>query len=79
MFPNQALTTLTTGCYASDFEELSLERVWGPAVLAGLQDTQTVGVVTTNGQLCLTLTSRHLVPFLVETAIDIMTDQLDRK
>ena len=30
---------------------------WGPSVLAGLPEMQTIGVATTNGSLCLLLTS----------------------
>jgi hypothetical protein len=69
------LTNLGRIPFASNFGKLSLERVWGPAVLGGLEDTQTVGVVTTNNQLSLTLTSHHPLPHLLETAISILADQ----
>lgn len=69
------LTNLGRAPYASNFGELSLEKVWGPAVLGGLDDMQTIGVVTTNDRLCLALTSRHPVPHLLETAMSILTDQ----
>jgi hypothetical protein len=69
------LTNLGRTPFASNFGKLSLERVWGPAVLAGLEDTQTVGVITTNDQLSLTLTSRHPLPHLLEMAVSILADE----
>jgi hypothetical protein len=69
------VTNLGRTPFASNFGELSLDKVWGPAVLGGLDDTQTIGVVTTNDQLCLTLTSRRPVPYLLETATSILIDQ----
>jgi hypothetical protein len=62
--------------YGLEFGHLSLERVWGPAVLAG-EGVQAVGVLTTRDQLCLTLTSRHPIPHLLETASSILADEID--
>jgi hypothetical protein len=64
--------------YNLEFGDLILETIWGPAVLGGLDDTQAVGVVTTGDRLCLTLTSRHPLPNLLETAISILAGRLDR-
>jgi hypothetical protein len=69
------LTNLGRTPYASDFGDLTLETLWGPAVLPGLDETQAVGVVTTNDRLCLTLTSRDPIPQLLDSAVDILTNQ----
>lgn len=69
------LTNLGRTPYASDFGDLKLEALWGPAVLPGLEETQAVGIITTNDRLCLTLTSRHPIPQLLDSAIDILTNQ----
>jgi hypothetical protein len=61
--------------YPSDFGQLWLEKVWGPAVLGGLE-VQAVGVAATNDRLCLTLTSRHPVPQLLETVTSILAESL---
>jgi hypothetical protein len=73
------LTNLARTPFASNFGELSLERMWGPAVLAGLEHTQTVGVITTNDQLSLTLTSRHPLPHLLEMAVSILADECSQQ
>jgi hypothetical protein len=54
---------------------LSLEKVWDRAVLGGLE-VQAVGVATANDRLCLTLTSRHPVPQLLETVTSILAECL---
>ena len=63
------LSNLGRTTYDSSFGELFLESVWGPAVLAGLPEMRTVGVVTTNEELCLLLTSYRSIPELLETML----------
>jgi hypothetical protein len=61
--------------YSQEFGHFFIQRVWGPAVLAG-EKTQAVGVITTGDQLCFTLTSRHPVEHLLDRAIDVLTEQI---
>ena len=68
------LTNLGRIPYPSAFGKLSVETVWGPAVLGGLK-VQAVGVATTNDRLCLTLTSRNPLPNLLETVTSILEDE----
>jgi hypothetical protein len=68
--------------YGSDFGELKLEAIWGPAVSIRIEGGLTIGVATTNGALCLLETSfsptesllniaeKILVSACVEAAID---------
>ena len=61
--------------FSRHFEHLFVQSVWGPAVLGG-ESTQAVGVITTGDQLCLTLTSRHPIERLLDTAIDVLAEQI---
>jgi hypothetical protein len=47
------LTNLGNLPYRTDFGELKLEAVWGPAVSARIEGALTIGVATTNGAICL--------------------------
>jgi NRPS condensation-like uncharacterized protein len=47
------LTNLGELPYRTDFGELKLEAVWGPAVSARIEGALTIGVATTNGAICL--------------------------
>ena len=67
------LTNLGRTPYGSEFEGLELESLW-TGVLGGLPGIQTVGAATTNGALCLLLTSREPVPSLLEVARTILAD-----
>lgn len=66
------LTNLGQTPYGSIFGNLKLESLW-PAVLAG-SEVQTVGVTTTNGKLCLLLTSRKPIKHLLMSAQKILSD-----
>lgn len=51
------LSNLGRTPFGSTFGHLHLGSLWGPSVLAGLPEMQTIGVTTTNESLCLLLTS----------------------
>lgn len=53
------VTNLVRVKYDSDFGKLKLKSVYGPMVRSGKGMEQTIGAITTNGQLCLTNTSDH--------------------
>jgi NRPS condensation-like uncharacterized protein len=58
--------------YQTDFGELRLEAVWGPAFSARLLDAHTVGVVTTNGSIRLVQTTFAPLGSLLETVEEIL-------
>jgi hypothetical protein len=66
------LTNLGQTPYGSTFGNLTVESLW-PAVLAGPK-VQTIGAMTTNGRLCLLLTSRESIPYLLETIEVILVE-----
>ena len=67
------LSNLGRTRFDTHFGPLHLESLWGPAVLAGLPEIQTVGVATTNDSLCLLLTSYEPIPRLLETVETIVS------
>jgi len=62
------LTNLGSLSFDRQFGPVTLKAMFGPAVLTGFEDQQTIGVATVNGALCLLHTS-HTPPegFLEET------------
>jgi NRPS condensation-like uncharacterized protein len=66
------LTNLGNLGYPTDFGDLRLEAVWGPAVSARLVDAHTIGVATTNGSLRLLQTTFAPVGSLLETVEEIL-------
>ena len=59
--------------FASRFGKVTLKALWGPAVLAGLEGEQTIGVATVNDAICLLHTS-HTPPDggLLETMRNVL-------
>ena len=55
-----------------DTGSLRLKALWGPAVLMGFENEQTVGVTTTNDSLCLLHTSFTPLPSLLPRAAQIL-------
>ena len=51
------VTNLGNLPYETEFGELKLEAVWGPAASMRMEGAQAIGVATTNGALCLIQTS----------------------
>ena len=68
------LSNLGRTPFDSTFGHLHLDSLWGPSVLAGLPEMQTIGVTTTNDLLCLLLTSYKPIPRLLETMEAILSD-----
>jgi hypothetical protein len=66
------LTNLGTLGYQTDFGDLQLEAVWGPAVSARLVNAHTIGVATTNGSIRLLQTTFAPVGSLLETVEEIL-------
>ena len=68
------LSNLGRTPFESTFGNLHLESLWGPAVLAGLPEMQTIGVATTNDSMCLLLTSFKPIPQLLEAVRAVLSD-----
>ncbi|WP_446743423.1 condensation domain-containing protein [Silvibacterium acidisoli] len=68
------LSNLGRTPFDSMFGHLKLESLWGPAVLSGIHAAQTVGAASTNGSLCLLLTSYEPIPFLLQTVETILSN-----
>ena len=66
------LTNLGPLGYQTDFGELRLEAVWGPAFSARLPDAHTIGVTTTNGSIRLLQTTFAPLGSLLETVEKIL-------
>jgi hypothetical protein len=66
------LTNLGNLPYGTDFGELKLEAVWGPAVSARMEGALTIGVATTDGILCLLETSFSPTVSLLEVTEQIL-------
>jgi NRPS condensation-like uncharacterized protein len=52
--------------YESEFGKFTLEAVWGPTALQGLDGEQNIGIATTNGAVRLLHASYTLIPDLLE-------------
>jgi hypothetical protein len=52
------LTNLGVLNFPTRFGALTLESVWGPAVIGAVEGARTIGVATVNGSICLTHASR---------------------
>jgi NRPS condensation-like uncharacterized protein len=66
------LTNLGNLRYGTDFGELKLEAVWGPAVSAHLEGGVTIGVATANGAICLLETSFNRTESLLKVTEKIL-------
>jgi Condensation domain len=54
------------------FGDLTLERLWGPSILAGFEGEQEIGVATINGSLSLLHTSYKPLPSLLELMEELL-------
>jgi hypothetical protein len=68
------LTNLGILTFDNRFGALKLESMWGPAVLAGTEGEQTIGVTTVNGSICLTYTSHTPLEGLLEAMRSVLVD-----
>jgi hypothetical protein len=66
------LTNLGRPAVQFDSEGFRLKALWGPAVLMGFDNEQTVGVTTANDSLCLLHTSFTPIPSLLPRAAEIL-------
>jgi hypothetical protein len=66
------LTNLGALEYQTDFGELQLEAVWGPAFSTRLVDAHAIGVATTNGSIRLLQTTFAAPGSLLETVEEIL-------
>jgi hypothetical protein len=66
------LTNLGNLGYETDFGELELKAVWGPAATARLVDAHTIGVTTINGSLRLVQTTFAPAGSLLESVEEIL-------
>ena len=57
--------------FENKFGALTLEALWGPSALNGLEDEQAVAVATVNGSMCLVHTSYAPFHSFLEKAVDI--------
>jgi hypothetical protein len=67
------LTNLGTPGCQTDFGELQLEAVWGPAFSARLLEAHTIGVATTNGSIRLLQTTFAPLGPLLEIVAEILS------
>jgi uncharacterized RmlC-like cupin family protein len=70
------LTNLGVLPFDNRFGALTLENMWGPAVQAGMEGEQTIGVATVNGSICLTHTSHTPLEGLLEAMRSVLVDAL---
>jgi hypothetical protein len=73
------LSNLGSVRYDTTFGKLKLEAIWGPSVLRGFENDQTIGVATANGALCLLHTTFNAQPPLLEVMEQVLTRSIYRK
>jgi len=66
------VTNLVSVKYPTDFGKLKLKAVYGPMVRSGKGKEQTIGAISSNGQLCLTNTSDNPIPGLLKEMENIL-------
>ncbi len=68
------VTNLVRVNYETEFGDLKLKSVYGPMVRSGKGKEQTIGAISTNGQLCLTNTSDNPVPGILTHMQQIISE-----
>jgi NRPS condensation-like uncharacterized protein len=58
--------------YSTVFDNLKLKAVYGPMVRSGKGKEQTIGVITSNGSLCLTNTSDNPINGLLDKMVEVI-------
>jgi len=66
------VTNLVRVKYDTNFGQLKLKSVYGPMVRSGKGKEQTIGAISTNGQLCLTNTSDNPIPGILKEMENIL-------
>jgi hypothetical protein len=74
-FAHEALlTNLGHLPFGGQFGHVELKALWGPCVLAGFEDEQTIGAATVDGSLCLTYTSHTPRDGLLEAMGGVLSE-----
>jgi hypothetical protein len=73
------LTNLGNLSFDRQFGPVTLEAIFGPAVLAGFEGQQTIGVATVNGALCLLHTSHTPPDGLLEKTESVLIHACDER
>src|SRR5262245_37972962 len=73
------LTNLGDLSFDRQFGPVTLKAMFGPAVLTGFQDHQTIGVATVNGALCLLHTSHTPPEGLLEKIQNVLAQACDER
>jgi Condensation domain len=60
--------------FGGQFGHVELKALWGPCVLAGFEDEQTIGAATVDGSLCLTYTSHTPRDGLLEAMGGVLSE-----
>ena len=71
------LTNLGNLSFDRQFGPVTLKAMFGPAVLTGFEDQQTIGVATVNGALCLLHTSHTPPEGLLEKTQSVLAQACD--
>ena len=71
------VTNLVRVKYDTNFGNLKLKSVYGPMVRSGKGNEQTIGAISSNGQLCLTNTSDNPIPGLLKQMESILLKVCD--
>lgn len=66
------VTNLVRVKYDTKFGQLKLKSVYGPMVRSGKGKEQTIGAISSNGQLCLTNTSDNPIPGILKEMENIL-------
>ncbi|MFB9110208.1 phthiocerol/phthiodiolone dimycocerosyl transferase family protein [Flavobacterium gyeonganense] len=66
------VTNLVRVKYQTDFGTLKLKSIYGPMVRSGKGMEQTIGAISTNDQLCLTITSDNPIPGILKEMQNIL-------
>ncbi|RFM25780.1 condensation domain-containing protein [Deminuibacter soli] len=66
------ISNLVRWPFATTYGNYRLQAVMGPLALSGYPGDYTIGVITTQGSLCLSYATRTLRPALLETAVRIL-------
>ncbi|RLJ80992.1 condensation domain-containing protein [Pedobacter alluvionis] len=66
------VTNLVKVKYDTNFGKLRLKSVYGPMVRSGKGKEQTIGAISSNGQLCLTNTSDNPIPGILKEMENIL-------
>jgi hypothetical protein len=73
------LTNVQRAPFDGPFGSLSVEALWGPSALNGLEGEQAIAVATVNNSLCLVHTSYTPFNFFLTSAVGLLINACVRK